>query len=50
LNVEHARGRKGTDSVKNANEWLSYSIAPEQVQGVQWPAMWGNGQLEYRNE
>ena len=27
-------------------DWLSYTIHPEEVRGVKWPAMWGNGQIE----
>ena len=30
----------------NAIDWLSYTIRPEDVRGVRWPAMWGNGRLE----
>lgn len=34
---------KSEQSVVN---WLAYTIRPEEVRGVRWPAMWGNGQLQ----
>ena len=30
----------------NTVDWLSYTINPQGVRGVKWPAHWGNGQLE----
>ncbi len=31
---------------KSPVDWLTYTIHPQDVLGVKWPAMWGNGQLE----
>jgi hypothetical protein len=31
---------------RNLNDWLSYSIAPGDLNTILRPAMWGNGQLE----